>query len=48
MRTILAVLGITIIALSLVLLTYALWPGGTASTAREQYRLAPTVFVPPQ
>jgi hypothetical protein len=45
LRVTLALIGLVLIALSLLILAYALWP---LSTASEQFRLAPSLFVPPQ
>ena len=44
MRIVLMVIGTALVLLSLLILAYAAWPGGTT---REQYRLSPTVFVQP-
>ena len=41
----LAIVGLALIALSLIILAYVFWPLASNS---EQFRLAPTLFVPPQ
>ena len=45
LRLTLAVVGLLLVALSLALLAYALWP---LPSNVEHHPLAPTLFVPPQ
>jgi len=44
LRLILAILGLVIACLSLIAVLYALWP---VDPLRDQFPLAPTLFVPP-
>lgn len=44
-RVVLAVVGLVLVALSLVALAYALWP---VEPTLERQPLLPTLFVPPQ
>ena len=44
-RLTLAILGLMIVAVSLLILAYVFWP---LASVREQIPIAPTLFAPPQ